>query len=204
VSLPRLATDRSILAPSRLATLWGTLYQCRWILRCYAWQCPELPDRKIKIAVAHLSVMLLGNLFSMSADFRCYVGRKRSCKISRSRSSQIVPEPRPLLHASSANDLYEIGSKVRLSNHSGEDVFRPVFGFVMKLQKLGFDLREQRDCSDRPSAVMLRLRAIDDEDPLRLRVDMLPFELCDLAWHADTSQASKYQQSLPVCVRGLV
>ena len=50
---------------------------------------------------------------------------------------------------------------------------------------------------------MLRLRAFDNVDPFGVEIDMLPFELGNLARNSDSSQAGKYQQGLPSSVWGL-
>lgn len=100
--------------------------------------------------------MLFSYFLGMAADLRRNMRRERSRKVGSSRSSEIVPELRPLLYAGSSKDSFQLRSKIRICSDLGEDVFRSVFRFQVKFQKLRPDLREQGDRSDCSPFVMFR------------------------------------------------
>lgn len=116
--------------------------------------------------------MLIGDLFRMPTDRGRDMGGNRSRKVRRSGSPQVVPELRPSLDPGPSDDLFEGCSEIRIGPQPREDVFGPLFGFKMKLEKLPLDLGEQGNDPDLSLGVMLRLAGADDREPLRLPSDI--------------------------------
>jgi len=99
------------------------------------------------------------------------MGRDSPCKIRRSGRPEILPKLWPGSYPRSENDLFESCPKIGVPSEIREDVLLPRSRFTVKLEKLPFDIREERDDPQFPVFVMLRLTGIDDEDPTLLEGD---------------------------------